>query len=50
MNQYRTQVRFPSQSLVDEIKELAKSQQRSMNTQIIRLIQKGLESEKKQVA
>lgn len=50
MTEYRTQVRFPSKSLVDEIKELAKSQQRSMNSQIIRLIQKGLESEQKKAA
>lgn len=47
MTNYRTQVRFPTQSLIDEVKEMAKIQHRSMNAQIIRLIQRGLESEKK---
>lgn len=50
MNQYRTQVRFPSQSLANEVKAMAKNQQRSMNAQIIRLIQRGLESEQQKAS
>lgn len=49
MNQYRTQVRFPSRDMAEHVKRLAKNEQRSMNAQIIRLIQRGLECEQKAV-
>ncbi len=47
MAEYRTQVRFPNRTLADDVKALAKQQQRSMNAQIIKLIQKGLEDAQK---
>ncbi|WP_371829551.1 ribbon-helix-helix domain-containing protein [Vreelandella sedimenti] len=47
MHTYRTQVRFPDQSLAERIKREAESQQRSMNAQILHLIKRGLDSEQK---
>lgn len=47
MTTYRTQLRFPDASLPERVKRLAKERQRSMNAQIIRLIEKGLEHEQK---
>ncbi|GGW23740.1 Arc family DNA-binding protein [Vreelandella hamiltonii] len=46
MTQYKTQLRFPSRTQVEEIKVLARRQQRSMNAQLLYLIQQGMEHEK----
>ncbi|MCG7598894.1 Arc family DNA-binding protein [Halomonas sp. McH1-25] len=45
MTQYRTQVRFPSKELAQQVKQRAKEQQRSMNAQLIRLIELGMKYE-----
>jgi len=45
MKPYRTQVRFPDKTLAEKVKSLAFLQNRSMNAQIIHLIQRGMERE-----
>lgn len=45
MKPYRTQVRFTDRALAERVKHLACIEGRSMNAQIIHLIQRGMESE-----
>lgn len=45
MKTYRTQVRFPDRILAEKVKSLAFLQNRSMNAQILHLIQRGMERE-----
>lgn len=50
MKPYRTQVRFTDRALAEKVKHLACLQSRSMNAQIIHLIQRGMEREQQATA